>query len=431
MSYRAEDKLRAVLTERADPVDTTPGWLGRVVNSGRRRRRRRRISFATVLVAIVALVTYIFAPEEWWAPILPPEPSVPLIDLSGLPEGGPLGIPHASGDGSAEVVALPTRIWESEGIVDVLERAGDGVVAVVERETGLDTDQPEYHLVYLDGARTVEIDTGEPATAYIRDVAVSADGTRVAWSSSGAGSKTLHLASLPDGELIAGQPVAALPGITVAAFVENKVLLTYDRDTPKQHSAEVWDPESNTIEPFFDSAGDGTDGMIVGISPETDTLLVVEQNDAGKECVHSRSLDAPTASPRWERCDFAGGAATVHLSPDGKSFALVHNRTDGAEERGIPEPDEVRIGDAATGKYTANRRIDADYVTDVLWEDAGTVVIRHAQMPDPETGTMIISGDEATRCSSSLRHCERLPGPVDASIGAIASEPGTGMPIRR
>lgn len=194
MSYRAEDKLRSVLSARVSAVDTPPGWISRITAAGRRRRRRRRVSIVTLLIATLLTATYVLKPE-WWEPALPPAPSAPLIDLSDLGEGDPLQLPHASGNGSNDIVALPSRTWASDGIVTVLERARDGVVAVVEREPV--ADRVEYHLVYVDAERMVEIDTGEPPTTYVDDLAVSKDGRRLAWTSTGGGATTLHLARCP------------------------------------------------------------------------------------------------------------------------------------------------------------------------------------------------------------------------------------------
>lgn len=204
------------------------------------------------------------------------------------------------------------------------------------------------------------------------------------------------------------------------------MLLSYERGIAEHPYADVWDPKATTIEPLDESLDD-RGGAIVGISVRSGTLLVLESDGEGTTCLHRRSLTDPQLAPRWERCEIDTGRARIQLSPDGQSFALVHERRDDAEQMGVPEPDEIRVGDAWTGKYTAAKRIDADYVTGVLWEDDNTLVIRHAPTTDSDTW----AADEATRCSSALGDCERVPGPVDATIGAVASDRGTGLPIRR
>ena len=428
MNEFVEDTVREVLAHRADEVQVPTGWEGRVLGAGRRRRRLRRTAITASVAAAVAVlgITTVRGVAEDLTmhfefagqPSMGPE--VPKVEPASLPLGRATDLTYSAGAGDAppgDVVDLQSGRWETGGFVMALEQAGEGVVA---RVSGADTEQ----LVYRGpGGHTVTLERG-----YIFGVAVSADGTRVAWSrtpgadaDSGTGAPTvLKLATLPGGRVLASKSVPpgginTFPG--VAAFVGSKVLLDFDQERGRHPYAQAWDPTTGRIAPLLAPRFTGRGGIVVSVDDAGDTVLLEDSED----CLRSLSLAEPAKPDRWRVCDgqLEGGA----LSRDGR---LVTGLTRNADAGW----DAVWVRDARTGRLLATRVFPGTGPSAVVWESPDWVLVSYQPLSDKRSDRAAnYYGEQLIRCSTDLRRCERVPVPGRLGVSALLSGQGTDLPL--
>jgi hypothetical protein len=284
-----------------------------------------------------------------------------------------------------------------------------------------------HELVYVDArGRPTTIAHGD-----IDSIAVSADGTRVAWSNAGSdsGSMKVTLAELPSAEFPEGRVLASKAGprwdyTKVAAFVGDKVLLDYDVHTLRDHPpARMWDPATGRTEELLgktyanivETGGPGA--QVRGLDARQDVAIL----QTSQPCLRSLSLAHPSKPARWEVCepDIRGG----RLSENARVLAGIAN--DDGSWWGTPW-DGVWIYDAKTGALLAERGFTGVEVGSVVWESADTLLISYVDLPYDRGND---NGEDLLRCSTDLKSCERVP--VEEGIGftALMSRQGTDPPV--
>lgn len=413
MSDKLEDTLRDVLTERVERVVPPPGWEYHVLDAGRARRKRRRAALAGGVAAAVAVVglSVTGALSGWLAlpidvaggPMMAAES--PRVAPSDLPRGRPPDLAYTTVTGEAppgDTVETTFGRWTTGGFVSTLEQAGDALVAVVDKDRG--------ELVYrgLDG-RAVRLDRGE-----IFGVAVSADGTRVAWAKvlGPSGGTELKLATLPGGEVVESRTVQG-PVLRPAAFVRDKVLLDYDLPLEDHPYARTWDPATGRIDALLEPPYAGKGGQVLDIDPGSNTVLLLDS----ERCVHNVSLADAAAPERWTVCESGIGAAS--LSPDGRLLAGITKNVRAGW-------DALWIRHAASGELVTRRMFSESEPGALVWESPDAVLFSYADVG--AGGRRLGKGNGLIRCTTDLKGCARARTATDHGVGEIVSRQGTELP---
>ena len=194
MTPSMEDRLGALLAERAEQAPTVPDLGSRAVARGRQARRRRRstavLASGLAVAVLVSAGAYLAAgsrDDRTQPPAVTPTPTVTDDQqepdgasaaeiqrwLSGLPTGRPPAVPFSVGD---KIVDGASTIASPDMQTFPIARTANGLLVLRHSEgfTGAEDYDAEYRLVDPDGRVTV-LAKGMPIGA-----AVSADGTRVA-----------------------------------------------------------------------------------------------------------------------------------------------------------------------------------------------------------------------------------------------------------
>jgi hypothetical protein len=321
-----ESDVRACLTaQAARAVPPLRDLVGTAIRRVHRARRRRAAGGAVALVVVTTLATAGVAqlggaPRS--GPTLPSlvaEPTAPALEPDDLHSGGP--DPTAAVQDRELAIAptpLPvavlttTRLVTTEG--PTIDLAEVGPVAAAYGVT--------KGWMVLGGTRDTTtslwyVRAGGPEIKVLSDVdglALSADGTRVAWRK-GAG---LYLAGVVDGRLRHEGQAAAPAGSTPVAFVGERVLLSRPRRTVTTAASTelgVWTPKQSAT-PVWRSAATGAYGTL----PDGRTVvakLVDQTTGGGKGCVGL--LDAASGLAVQDRaCNLPLTTGRGWVSPDGR-----------------------------------------------------------------------------------------------------------------
>ncbi|MCY4725179.1 hypothetical protein NYO98_02735 [Nocardioides sp. STR2] len=361
-----EDQVHDALHRTADPVQRAPFTVTDVRTRARRIQRRRAAVAGAAVAAVLAVAIPVGAGMVGPSPRsdVPPatEPPAPRItgtvriDPRTAPVGGELAVPLINVDDQTltiggETIDLPRRY-------DQLTPYADGWVGITfvdpqdEGATGVEVLGPDFEV--------------RDAVAPSSHLAVSADGSRLAWAEHDGrrwtvvardrdGAREERRTPLPPGPQDARvRPVGFLPGDAV-------LVGTTDPVTGRE-SALVVGPDGTTS-PLPDS-------LVVGSSSEVTGLVSVQTRFTGDgSCWQVRDAGAGGAEV-WRTCDYS----LLGFSPDGR---YVLGFIDYLTPDGSPT---LAVLDAATGE----RSLDFELVgartgvvginQEVAWEDDDTLV---------------------------------------------------------
>jgi hypothetical protein len=260
-----EPELRACLTEQAvRPAPAPRDFAGPAIRRVHRVRRRRTAGGAVALVAATTLASagvVQLGAASHTVPTLPSlvtEPTLPIDEPNILPSGGP--DPSRSVHQSELMIApsaLPVTLLTSERLVTAegptidLKAVGPiaGAYGVPKGWLVLGGEPDAPTSLWHVRAAGTEIEL----LSDVDGLALSADGTRVAWRK-GDG---LFLAGIADGVLTAQGQTSAPAGGTPIAFVGDRVLLSRPRAAGTAPAAAtatelgVWAPRLSTAVPIW------------------------------------------------------------------------------------------------------------------------------------------------------------------------------------
>ncbi|WP_416956082.1 hypothetical protein ACNKF0_04420 [Nocardioides sp. T5] len=359
-----EDQVHDALHRTAAPLQRAPFTVTDVRTRARRIQRRRTAVAGAAVAVVLAIAIPVGAsmvgptPRSDVPPATqPPAPRITgtvRIDPLSAPTGPDLAVPLINVDDPSlvvggETIDLPRRY-------DQLTPYVEGWIGTAPTDDG--------------GGRSVQVLDPDfrvlDAVAPASPMAVSADGSRIAWANHDGvrwtlvdrdrdGDRAERTTSLAPGPADARvRPVGFLPGEAI-------LVATTDPDTG-QESALVVTPDGSTA-PLSAALG-------VGSSSEVTGLFSVQTEFTGDgSCWEVRDAGADGAEV-WRTCDYS----LLGFSPDGRHLLGF---TDYLTPEGSPT---LAVLDAATGE----RVVDFEVVgsrTDVVginpevaWEDATTVV---------------------------------------------------------
>ncbi|WP_457189048.1 hypothetical protein [Nocardioides sp. P5_E3] len=359
-----EDQVHDALHRTADPLQRAPFTVTDVRTHARRIQRRRAVVAGAAVAAVLAIAIPVGAGVVGPSPRsdVPPATEPPAPRITGTVRIDPLTAPVG-----AELAVPLINVDEPSLTVDGetvdLPRPYDQLTPYVEGWVGIaPTDDG--------GGRAVQVLDPDfrvlDATAPTSGMAVSADGSRIAWAEHDGSRWTVvdrdrdasreeRRTALPPGPQDARvRPVGFLPG-------EALLLGTTDPATNRE-SASVVGPDGSTT-PLPGS-------LRVGSASEATGLFSVQTRFTGDgSCWQVRDAGAGGAEV-WQTCDYT----LLGFSPDGRH---VLGFTDYLTPDGSPT---MAVLDAATGE----RVVDFELVgartgvvginPEVAWDDDDTVV---------------------------------------------------------
>ncbi|PZF81987.1 hypothetical protein [Jiangella anatolica] len=336
-----EDQVRDALDDLALRVPPRAGLADAVLREARRRRAKVRLATAGgTLVAVAAGTAFVVAdplgsggpdlgtvgpaagPEADGAPDEAPDqgpagPATVTLDTGGLAEGARPDVPwYADGALHSGDTEVPFD-GDFSGFRALSQVAGGFVVLFV--ESGIDnTDGNQLALISGDGQRTV-LDEGA-----IYDVAVSGDGTLIAWGAhdwsthgpgDGPGRTLLRVADARTGDIVYEREQTGADGsVGVAKGFLGDGRVVLDRATNAPGGILLWDPAAGTVTPWTDY------GFTTSVAPSGDLAVLTPPNEAADTT--PGVVDTVTGETLWTMPPdhFAGPQA---FSPDGRHLALI------------------------------------------------------------------------------------------------------------
>lgn len=408
-----EDQVQDALHRTADPLQRAPFTVTDIRTRARHVQRRRTAVAGAAVAAVLAIAVPVGAslvgptPRSEVPPAThPPAPRITetvRIDPLSAPVGGALSLPLIDVDEQSlvvdgESVDLPRRY-------DQLTPYADGWIGI----TFIDPQDEGAVGVQVLGPDFEVLDETSPTS----HLAVSADGSRIAWAEHDGerwtlverdrdGTRDERRTSLTPGPADARvRPVGFLPG--------DALLVGTTDPATGQESALVVGPDGSTS-PLPGS-------LRVGSSSEVSGLASVQTRFTGDgSCWQVRDAVAGGATV-WRTCDYT----VLGFSPDGQH---VLGFTDYLTAGGSPT---LAVLDAATGE----RVVDFEVVgartgivaiaPEVAWEDDGTVV---ATLVTGERQYVVRLGLDGTVERVGGEAVEVPPGAVALKLAAPDVTPG-------
>lgn len=356
-----EDQVHDALHRTADPLHRSALTVRDVRTRARQIQRRRTVAAVAVVAAALAIAVPVgssLTGSDQRSDIRPAEtPSVPVITETVRidPRTSP-----TSDTLSVALLDVDTPSLISGGAVTELPEAYDQLTPYLDGWIGIVNYEQAYSWRQLDADFAI---LDEVATT--SRLAVSADGSRIAWAEhDGTGWNLVDLAAdgsredrrtpLPDGR--------AQASVDVIGFVsDTDVVVTQTDPTDGTLTTVRVDGSTATSVPGFVrpwSASSAT-GVIVGVTK------VHEDNSS---C--SAVVDAQTGTPTWTTCDYT----LESLSPDGSYVLGLPSYLDGAGSR------TMAVLDAATGEAVVDYELKGPpnrllVINErVAWEDEDSFV---------------------------------------------------------
>lgn len=398
-----EDQVRDALDDLAQRVPPRAGLADAVLREARRRRVKvRLVTAGGTIAAVAAGAAFVVAdalgaanPDLGTVGPAAGQPADPPDDAPGQEVTGPITVPLDT-DRLAEGAA-PAVPWYADGVLHhgdvavplegdfagfraLTEVAGGFVVLLV--ESGIDnTDGNQLALVTSDGRRTV-LDDGA-----IYDVAVSGDGTMIAWGvhdwsthgpGDGPGRTLLRVADARTGDIVHEREQTGAEGSVGVAkgfLPDGRVVL--DNATNSPSGVLLWDPAAGTVTPWTDY------GFTTAVAPGGELAVLTPPNEAADRT--PGVVDTVTGETIWAMPPdhFASAQA---FSPDGRHLAVVAAPgLPGAEEfedaerfgEGVEDqldvPRSVVVLDARSGEPVLT--VDGTEPANITWERDGSLVV--------------------------------------------------------
>ncbi len=366
--FDERDQLSQELRRRSEQVGGHPIGLDEVKGSARRIQRRRRVAGAVAAMAVVAVAVPVGlnltgTTPDGSAPVAQPSPSVTTSagsspSTSPTPSESPTSSPSATPqDGAVPLTLDGTPAGAPPKILYVDGRTvhTDGATTTL---PGRYADVTPYRGGWLaventtDGAKVVRIDgtgkvTGTAPGGY--RIAVSGDGTQVAWVENGALVRGIAsgMAEVEDSQKLPAGTTAEVVG-----FAAGEVVYVVDGATPSVHVTDLAGHD-RVLTGLIGARGASDAGAFV--AGET------RYNADGTSCWVLRTVS--TGKDRFpEQCAWTLEAA----SPDGRYVMGVPSSTDGIGAS------SVAVMDSATGDVVTtfkSPRNPFTFVTETAWED--------------------------------------------------------------
>ena len=366
------EQLTRGLQEQADRIGGHPIDLESVRGRARGIQRRRRIAAGAVAAAVLAVAVPVgvtvagnLGQGQGPQPMPSPEPTIEPAPLNK--DGSYLLSPKDAPDGEAAQVpyyvlddrrlVAPAGTFELPGDFSQIAAYGDDGWIGLE---GGAFPPFGYRLVTMD----VKFDVRSTVPAGM-GLAVSDQGTRIAWAEIEDGRVTLVNAPSDAGEPTR-VPVSAEEPTAVGFLEDGRAVFA------------SFDPNTGATE-WFVVGVDGSVARFGGFQRITGTSevdgLVAGQTQFLGDRTCSQATDPGGGKPVWETCDHSVG----DFSPDGRHLIGFASYSDGL---GSPS---LAILDAATGQPVVDYRGARDEhiaVTQAIWEDADTILAAVIQGTD-------------------------------------------------
>jgi hypothetical protein len=445
-----EERISTTMRSYGETVVVPPGFSTRVLAGGRRRQQRRRLLSVVVAVATVVVIAGGIAVTKPFATSVPtpapaaPSPSRALTPLPGVPatpkklgtlvvgalEAGALpDVPYAvvTATGAELHLADGGGIWKPTraGAVfqyPIAQVSSTGVVALVADSASARSGTLTFHRPSGDVTLGTVAANGADT---ITGLAVSRDGSKVAWSASDG----IELADLPSGKVSAHLKAPTgkdAPFMRVWSFVGDDVVYSLERSGSTQGSYLRWNPTSGSSTPVlpssvFGSADHVSDTSMGSISEAADSFVIGENSgtvgdpatSSGTTCTVSYSIGG-NGQLRWRVCLPGQAISMPTFSPDGRRVAVP---LAAIEAGGKPGTQSVTVLDAANGAVLATRVVElptGNSLSPVAqWETDGHVVFPYFSD----------NARRALRCTADLVTCQRTTLDVAAlQYGSSAGE---------
>lgn len=244
-------------------------------------------------------------------------PVTVTVDVTQLAEGAPPDVPwYAAGVLHVGGQAIPFAD-DISGFRSIQEVAGGlAVLTVPPTEDSVDQDYNRFELLLLSpgGGRT------ELGRGAIYDIAVSGDGTRIAWAEhdwttetvdAGPGRTVLRIADASTGQVLHEREQTGADGsigVAKGFLADGRVML--DNATNAPGGIALWDPMADTVTPWGDAE------FTQAVSPAGDLVVVSPGNDGAPAIVDA------AGSVVW-RLTSDHHIGPHAFSPDGGMLAVV------------------------------------------------------------------------------------------------------------
>lgn len=301
-----------------------------------------------------------------------------------------------------------------------------GVVAVVADSASARSGTLTFHRPSGDVALGTVAANGADT---ITGLAVSADGTKVAWSASDG----IELADLPSGKATATLTAPSgkdAPLMRVWSFVGDDVIHSLETTGSTKGSYLRWNPVTGSSTPVLPSSVFGapdqaSDTYLGSISEAADSFVIGENSgtvgdpatSSGTTCTVSYSIGA-NGQLRWRVCLPGQAISMPTFSPDGRRVAVP---LAAIEAGGKPGTQTVTVLDAANGAVLATQVVElptGNSLSPVAqWETDGHVVFPYYSD----------KARHALRCTADLVTCQRTT--LDVASVQYGSSPGESVTL--
>lgn len=356
-TFNEKEQLTRELQDRSHDIDGHPIDLASVKQSARRIQLRRRIASGAVAAAVLAVavptaLAVTNGTDRTAEPVGPdptptvtrtadPRPAGPVrLTTLGLPRGVDPQISYLQGE----------QLVETDGTTQ-MPAAYHGIAAYGDGWVGLTFTEAGSEIAFLDGEGNVR-ETIPGAGS----LAISADGSRLAYVQAGANGSASTLVSAPsDGSDPTTWPMPVGREISTVGFLGGDRVV-YETDGEKPVVGVASGDGRTTELPGLIGGG--------GTSPASGLIAAQTSFSNTGSCWAVVTVDGSTL---WETC----AHSLQRFSPDGRYVIASDAYGDGAGSR------TLAILDAETGdvvaEYQQGRRSPIA-ITQMVWEDDDTVL---------------------------------------------------------
>jgi hypothetical protein len=357
---------------------------GRALDGARRSRQRRSYHAApaaavALLLVVVGGVAALRAGVTHRTP-MPPATVKPTT--STVPTPTPAGVALLD---RSELVLLPDTRTIS------LAQIPGGAIGAYQTKTGWlvtgygnGTDTMSLWLVLPDGSMHPLVDRADAP------VAVSSDGSRLAWRTSG----QIKLGRLnTDGTVTVDRSTAAPARGAPLSLSDSAVVLGYTATGGGIDHYDVWLPDRGDYVPTWDKTT--SVATVYGPTPDGRMLLgLLRPRNGGKGTCLAQLDPAQDLKAIAIACGLGQrGDAKASVSPDGRWLALQAARDDGSPQVAIVDLNVVFQRPAVTARWDAEGPgVWVDATTMVGTDHFGALLRFHIGQSEPESVTTMVGG---------------------------------------
>ena len=353
-----EDQVHDALHRRVDPMQHSPLTVTDVRGRARRIQRRRTMAAGAAVAAVLAIAVPVGLAATGPSQRSDIQPAPPAPSVTGTVTIDPRSAPVGEGPGVPMLNMVDPGLTTGDVRLDLPESYDqitpylDGWVTVLNNEGALTVQVLDADFRVVDG---VGLPTG--------GLAVSADGSRLAWSEYDGTRWSVVDRDVAGGReerrtLLPRSPQDALVAV-VGFSSDTEVVVT--RRNPDDGSLRTLVADGASVRELpgllVSRAASAATGMVAG----------VVSTDVDSSC--SAVVDAGTGESGWRTCDHT----LVSYSPDGRHVVGFADYFDG------PGSPTLTILDAVSGEVTVDYDLAGPprgvvAIAEVAWEDSETLL---------------------------------------------------------